>query len=73
MNEVIGFLIKNGFDRMETNSYANDKCNVVINNNGGYYAVANNLGDVMYSNDLTIYWLIGVLTYYDYIDKNYKK
>ena len=80
MNEkVIDFLVKNGFTWMEKNSYANDMCNVVYeelksdNKKIGYYAVSNNNGDTMYSSTLEIYWLIGVLTYYGYIDKNYKK
>ena len=70
MEEVIGFLKRNGFKRMEKNSYANDMCNVVIKTDG--YEVANEFGDAMYSRGYNIYWLIGVLTYYSYIDKNYK-
>jgi len=72
MNEVIGFLKRNGFERMEKNSYANDKCNVTFEEYG-YYGVSDNEGNTMYSTNLEIYWLIGVLTYYDYIPKNYSK
>jgi hypothetical protein len=69
MKDVIKFLKLNGFKKIETNSYANDRCNVVLEKDS--YAVANNSGDAMYSKDLNIYWLIGVLTYYNYMDKNY--
>ena len=71
MKEVIGFLKANGFKKIEPGSYVNDICNVVIRD--GQYAVSNNNGDAVYSKDLSIYWLIGVLTYYGYMDKNYKQ
>ncbi|CAL67419.1 hypothetical protein [Christiangramia forsetii] len=70
MKDVIKFLKKNGFKNMELGSYANDLCNVVINSNE--YEVADNEGNTMYSKDHNIYWLIGVLTYYGFIEKNYK-
>jgi len=66
---IIEFLKRNGFEKIEAGSYANNICNVVIKNNS--YAVSNNNGDAMYSKNLNIYWLIGVLTYYGYINKNY--
>lgn len=69
-NTVINFLKNNGFERNETNNYIKDQWNVT--DEGGYYAIANGLGDTIYSNDLNIYWLIGVLTYYGIIDKDYK-
>jgi len=73
MNEIISFLKRNGFKRMdEPKHYANDKCSVVIENHEGvtnyYYAVANNNGDAMYSGDANIYWLAGVLLWFGYID-----
>jgi coproporphyrinogen III oxidase-like Fe-S oxidoreductase len=71
MNETIKFLEKNGFERIGVANFANNRCNVVISQDG--YAVSNNDGNTMYSNDHNIYWLIGVLTYYEYMDKNYKK
>ncbi len=70
MRAVIAFLKRNGFKRMEMGSYANENCNVVITSNN--YEVANNNGDTMYSDNHNIYWLIGVLTYYNYMDKQYK-
>ena len=66
---IVDFLKLNGFERIEKNSYANDLCNVVVED--GHYAVANNVGSVQYSNDLNIYWLIGVLTYYVFISRQY--
>lgn len=68
---AIAFLKKNGFKRIERNSYANSMCNVVIDL--WNYSVADNTGNTMYSKDLNIYWLIGVLTYYGYMDKNYNQ
>lgn len=75
MKKVIEFLEKNGFERMEEDSYANDWCNVVFESNGKrrWYAVADNEGNAIYSKDINIYWLVGVLTWYGYIDKNYKQ
>jgi hypothetical protein len=72
MTTVVRFLRKNGFLKIESKKYANDKCTVTFEEDG-YYAVANNKGDTRYSNDYNIYWLIGVLTYYGFIDKNYIK
>lgn len=69
MKDVVKFLKNNGFKSMELGSYANDKCNVVITSNN--YEVADNRGDAIYSKDHSIYWLIGVLTYYRYIPKVY--
>lgn len=70
MRTVVSFLKENGFKTMERNSYANNKCNIVITPDN--YEVANNNGDTMYSRDLNIYWLIGVLTYYGFIPKDYE-
>lgn len=63
---VNSFLERNGFFLVEENSYANSKCNVIITSDN--YEVANHEGDVTYSNDLNIYWLIGFLTYYNFIE-----
>lgn len=73
ITDVEKFLINNGFTiGDDVNSYANEQCNVVISISNEQYEVANNLGDVMYSENLNIYWLIGVLTYYNLIDRNYE-
>ena len=70
MNAVKAFLRANGFSRSKKNIYVNNKCSVMINL-GSYRVVTNEWS--MFSNDLNIYWLIGVLTYYGYMDKNYKQ
>lgn len=67
------FLLNNGFTEIESNSFSNDMCNIVVNNEDGCYEIANNDGGVYYTNSLLIYELIGYLTYHDYLDKNYKQ
>ncbi len=69
---IVNFLKKNGFEKMEEDSYANANCNVVLDETG-CFAVADNEGNTIYSKDDNIYWLIGVLTYFDYIPKYYLK
>jgi hypothetical protein len=73
MKDVENFLIKNGFENnLHTQIFSNDKCQVTIFDK--YYEVYTHKYDtVMFSPTLQIYWLIGVLTYYDLIDKNYIK
>jgi hypothetical protein len=68
-NPVIEFLLRNGFEYIEENSYANAYCNVVLEKD--HYAVADNMGGTVYSYNLNIYWLIGTLTYNGFINKNY--
>lgn len=46
-NQAIIFLKRNGFEKMEPSSYANDKCNAVIKNDN--YELADNYGNVIYS------------------------
>lgn len=77
--EAKDFLEKNGF-KLHDNLYSwiNGKCTVNVYSEHGYYDIimfAGNYGESgrMYSNDLNIYWLIGVLTYYGLIDKNYNQ
>ena len=68
------FLFKNGFQQIDTenkNSFSNEFCTVYIEEEN--YQVVNNSGSSMISKDQNIYWLIGVLTYYGYMDKNYKQ
>ena len=71
IKSVEPFLLKNGFSKMEPCSYANNLCNVVIQDN--CYTVANNQGDVMYSENHNIYWLVGYLTWMGFINLNYTK
>jgi hypothetical protein len=66
------FLKLNGFEYNKPDkSFINDYCSIEIQKKG--YAVCNNNGDVWYSHDFTIYTLIGYLTYYGYMNKNYVK
>jgi len=73
MKDIHDFLKHSGFDQTSENSFTNSKCKVtIIGNNtaSAHYEVKTEEGS-MYSNDINIYWLIGVLTYYNYIDRNY--
>lgn len=54
-------LMNNGFEEIEKDSFANDYCNVVIEENR--IAVANNDGYAEYSKTICSYWLIGCLIY----------
>lgn len=69
-NPIITFLKLNGFTKHKDGTLSNNKIKIIINKKN--YTLITNDGAEMYSNDLNIYWLIGVLTYYDLIDKNYK-
>lgn len=76
--EAKDFLEKNGFDVDSNGVFTNGLCEVRINEQDLYYVVGRNEFDLgeygfMFSHDLNIYWLIGVLTYYGLIDKNYEK
>ena len=74
MREVIKFLETNGFKQEDIhNRYSNDKCTVIILELR--YCLTFKLDVDMTnicSNDLNIYWLIGILTYYGLINKEYK-
>lgn len=76
MNAVIQFLILNGFKdtSIMAKQFTNSKCIIEIYEGASdYYSVYDiKEGMTMYSKDLNIYWLIGVLTYYKYIDRDYK-
>jgi hypothetical protein len=73
MKAAVEFLELNGFIKNEVGNYINSKCEVVILTNG-YRVITRHDGYTYdwYSNDQTIYSLIGYLTYYDLMDKNYK-
>jgi len=73
---VKSFLFKNGFeqDPDDINIVYNDKCEITIYEN--YYNIHGYFEDVkdygsMSSDNLNIYWLIGLLTYDGFMDKNY--
>lgn len=70
--EAKDFLEKNGFEYCsESNNFQNDNCIVCIGESGYTIILYEVEASVMYSQDLNIYWLIGVLTYYGLIDKSY--
>ena len=66
---IIRFLHKNGFKYIERNSYANDFCNVVFEDEG--ISICNNIGVAIYGLDM--FGMIGVMTYYGLINRDYKK
>lgn len=73
MEALDDFLSKNGFS-FKDGVYSNGDCKVIIHED--HYEVRFQHGQEwgsMYSKDLIIYWLIGVLTWNDLIDKNYKQ
>lgn len=75
--EAKDFLEKNGFEyNIAGDNWCNNNCDVKIHKD--FYSIlayGKEFGEdcFMYSRDLNIYWLIGVLTYYGLIDKNYKQ
>lgn len=62
------FFILNGFS-CRGNVIKNSKCKIIIDERN--YSVETKEG-VIYSPDLNIYWLIGYLTYYGLMTKNYR-
>lgn len=71
MKYIEEFLLLNNFKKIGDNKFINVNCEVEISND--IYSITDNEGSTMYSKDLNIYWLIGVLTYYEHIDRNYIK
>ena len=75
---VADFLLANEFLEIdiEPKSYFNGKCIVSLNEGIQYRVYFKDMGDgesgSMFSSDLNIYWLIGVLTYYECIPKDWK-
>ena len=68
-NEIVSFLKKNGFKWVDKRSYANSLCEVYITQNE--IIIANNNGDQFFGTE--IFWMIGFLTFFGFIDKNYKQ
>jgi hypothetical protein len=76
LNPYVGpFLLNNGFEKRENNNYYNSECTVLVVNK--YYEVIFKDpicgGSSMFTDSWSIYHLIGILTWFDLIDKNYKK
>ena len=82
-NIFIGpFLVKNGFSKLKirkdvykNNVYHNTKCTLTVQDN--YYEIQfeePEVGEVtMYTDSWSIPHLVGVLTWHNLIDRNYKK
>lgn len=77
LKPVRKFLTDNGFEAVEGEKdiYKNDKCIVRIMNDH-YMVESDGWPDIkeygfICSRDLSIYWLIGVLTWYELIEKDY--
>lgn len=64
------FLEANGFKEVKPNTYKNNACEVFISLHR--YIITDRNGDVMLSDDFNMYWLVGILTWHGFIDKNYK-
>jgi hypothetical protein len=78
MNDVEKFLLLNGFKKTDNKGIyrgKNKKCRVIIHDDyyEVFYDIENDKTGSMYSTDLNIYWLIGVLTYHGLMDKKYKQ
>jgi len=71
MKAISEFLKKNGFKQDKDAIYRNDKCMIIIYADS--FEIVNNDDTSIHSFDLNIYWLVGVLTWYGYISKNYKQ
>lgn len=81
MEDLIRFLTINRFTHTNDikHNFTNAKCHITILEDSNeikglyqYYCVQTPKEEV-YSENLEIYWLIGYLTYYGYMDKDYKK
>lgn len=75
MEYVEKFLLANGFklkSDIKNHEYENDKCTLVIHSDCYAIYIKAEKG-FMFSKDLTIYWLIGVLTWMNIIPKDYIK
>lgn len=75
---VSGFLLRNSFMELEGNTFSNALSTVVIHDD--YYQVIfmnpdYNLGDnvEMFTESLNIFQLVGILTWFGLIDRNYSK
>lgn len=69
LNHISKFLTKNGFKKDGALCYINDNCSIIIYDN--YFSI-NHDGNIIESDTHDIYWLIGALTYWNLIDRNFK-
>lgn len=75
---ITDFLEENNFNKIDDYNCSNEKCKIIIVTDGEipFYIVRDNdkeNGDDWYSDNLNIYTLIGYLTYYGYMNKNYNQ
>lgn len=68
MKSVSEFLIKNGFKQESKRVFKTGKCKLTFNKD--CYCIEAP-GRLCYSVDFNLYWLIGYLTFNNFIDKNY--
>lgn len=66
---VTEFLRENRFIPQSENVYSNGNCTLTITEQG--YEIRDMYNNTMYSKDHNIYWLIGLLTYFKFMDRNY--
>ena len=71
IKEIVSFLKKNGFKLVEKNGYSNDKCNVYIGLRTLMISYKSGKSCYEYFGD-NLFWMIGFLTSFGFIDKNYK-
>lgn len=71
MQIIEDFLLSNGFIKTAENKFKTRDCEVIIHADIYQVKFLNEQTGSMYSNDKNIYWLIGLLTYNELIDKNY--
>ncbi len=80
IEDLKNLLVPNGFIyyKNPANFFSNGKCRIILrkNENGNgycdFYEISTPEG-ICCSSDPNIYWLIGYLTYYGLMDKNYKQ
>jgi hypothetical protein len=70
MKYVTKFLEENNFIQEKHNIWSNQFVDIVIEESG-YEVIIKEDSSSMLSQNLNIYWLIGVLTYNGWMEKNY--
>lgn len=70
-NEIGGFLERNNFKKVSSKQWQNDFCVVAISDN--CYIITHGYGDTVFSSDHNLYWLIGYLTYNEFLSREYVK
>lgn len=71
---IFNFLGENHFRKIkgEKNKMQNNSCIITLTSDG-YEVFDKKTASTVYSNNHNIYWLIGYLTYYGHMDKEYKQ